>query len=607
MSGIVGLVDGYPVARDLIEALGRLEHRGHDAAGIAVAGPGFGIRKVVGRSAGLDTALDRLDAAPMGGHAGIAQSSWAPFGGAEAPGADPFVWGGVAVVHDGLIQNQRELRMELRLALGANQREMAPSDNDAEGEVIPRLIAAARARGAAPMEAVRWATGRLRGAYSLAVLFQDQPDVLLVANHGSPIVVARNQTGSGVASDPRALRGLCEDYSPLEDGDIAELRPDGVRIHDRGGLLTERHWQKVMPDARVVPEEGYVYRTRGDIAGTRAALVRTDAALRDRAVPGAISAANRLLVLGVGSALRAAETARVWLERLSGLPVDVECAAEYCGRDAPPRQGSVAILVSRTGETADIVLARQMLAAQGLPCVALTEAPHSRLADGAALFWPTNAGPEAAPAATKSFSAQLLALLRLGQRIGAARGTLSGDALAEAELALAEAPVAAALAEAAEARFAAIACRLAQANEALLIGRGGGAAIAADGAQKLRELAQLPAHACAAGQLRHGAIALVHDAMPVIVCAEADARLASTVVDAEEARARGAQVIVLVESRATADFHHVAHDVVALPGRGLANLFAQAMAVQLIAYHTGLALGHDVDRPRNLMHAVGVE
>ena len=264
MSGIVGLVDGSPVARDLIEALGRLEHRGDDAVGMAVAGPGFSVRKLQGRSSGLD-AMFSGDSDAVRGRIGIAQTQWAPFGPTDAPVGDPLVWGGIAVVHDGLIQNRRELRAELRAGLPTNEKML-----DAEGDVIPRLIAAARARGAGPLEAVRWVTGRLRGAYSLAVMFQDDPDVLLVASQGSPVVVARHPTGAGVASDPQALRGLCDDFSHLEEGDIAELRLDGVRILDRGGQVAVRQWQKVVPALEMEPEEGYIYHTRGDIAANAA-------------------------------------------------------------------------------------------------------------------------------------------------------------------------------------------------------------------------------------------------------------------------------------------------------------------------------------------------
>ena len=349
--------------------------------------------------------------------------------------------------------------------------------------------------------------------------------------------------------------------------------------------------------------DDYTYRIRRDIAGTRSALVRTDAALRNRELPPAIAAASRILLLGCGhSAMHAAAAGLAWLERLSGLPCDVEPASAWLSHPSQTKAGTVAIVMSRTGEAADAMTTFRVLRAQSIPSVALTAEPTTHLASQADMLWAAEVGAQSAPTATKSISVQLMALLRFGITLGAARGTLRDAALETAELAIGDAPVAAALAEAAEARYAAIACRLALGRPPLLIGRGGSSAIAAHGAEYLQELAELAPRCHAGVDMAGGVAALVAKGTPVIICAEADTQLTHSVADAAEASAHGAEVIALVESRADWEFERVAHDIVALPGRGFANLFAQLMAIQLIAYHTALSLGMEVDSPDTILN-----
>jgi glucosamine--fructose-6-phosphate aminotransferase (isomerizing) len=586
MCGIVGLVNGHPVARDIATALGRLEYRGYDSAGIAVAGPGFDIRKVAG---GISLLLESLGNG-FAGQAGIGHTRWATRGRAETRDAHPHVWNGVAVVHNGIIENYRSLRDGL-LARGET------FESETDSEVIPHLIAAARAAGAAPLDAVRGACAALQGDYAIAVLFEDVPDRLIVARQGSPVMVARGLRTSAVASDPAALPDLCEDFAALEDGDLAELSAAGIAIYDSDGCLTNRCWRKLVGAEEDALAHAYGSFIRAEIATQPAALRQTEFRLRDLAIPPAVGDAERLVLVGCGSSLHAAAAARPWLECLTGLPCDVEAASEYRTREAPLSRRTAGVLVSRSGETADMLGVMAMLKPRGVPLVSVVNAQHSAMARGADLLWLTEAGREQGLGATKSFTCQMLALIRFGLALGLHRGSVTLDTMVAMERELAAAASVCTRAEALEAQFEAIAERLIRFGETLFIGRGSAAAIAAEGALKLRELSGLRAEATAAGEMSHGVIGMVREDSPVIVCAGAGQHADRTVVNAAEVRARGGYVIALVDDATAAAFAPVADELVVLPGAGLGTLFAQAVAIQLIAVHAAIVLNHPLDRP----------
>jgi glucosamine--fructose-6-phosphate aminotransferase (isomerizing) len=587
MCGIVGLVNGHPVARDIVTALGRLQYRGYDSGGIAVAGPGFDLRKVVG---GISLLMDSIGNG-FAGQAGIGHTRWATRGAAETRNAHPHVWNGVAVVHNGIIENYRSLRDGM-LARG----ETFASETDSE--VIPHLIANARAAGAAPLDAVRGACAELQGDYAIAVLFGDAPDRIIVARQGSPLMVARGTRTSAVASDPAALAGLCDDFAALEDGDLAELSTEGLTIYDSDGCPTSRYWRRV----EGAEDDGLVYAhgsfIRAEIATQPAALRQTDVRLRDLAIPPSVGDAERLVLVGCGSSLHAAAAARPWLECLTELPCDVEAASEYRTREAPLSRRTAAVLVSRSGETADTLGVMALLKARGVPLVAVANVPHSAMALGADLLWPTEAGREQGAGATKSFTCQTLALIRFGLALGLHRGSVTLETMIAVERELAAVAAVCTRAEALEAQFEAIARRLIRCGETLFIGRGSAAAIAAEGALKLKELPCLHAEACASGEMRHGLIRMVREDVPVIVCAGAGQHADRTLEDAATVRALGAYVIVLADDATAAAFAPVADDLVVLPGAGLGTLFAQAVAIQLIAVHAAILLDHPVDRVR---------
>ncbi len=594
MCGIVGLINGHAVAADLITALGRLEYRGYDSAGIAVAGPGFAVHKVAGRAAGLIPGINQT----FGGQAGIAHTRWATHGRAEAHNAHPHVVDGVAVVHNGIIENHAELRAEL---IARGHRFASETDS----EVIPHLIADACAAGAEPAEAVRQACTVLHGAYAIAVLFETAPDRLIVARQGSPVMVARGDGAAAVASDPAALAGFCTEYAALADGDIAELGRDGIAIMDFSGRPVVRKWEDVNEGETGTELRGFTTYTRAEIAAQPEALRRTDAALLPLLLPDAVAAAERIVVVACGSSLFAAATARQWIEQLAGVPCDLEIASEYRTREAPISRGTVAVLVSQSGETADTLAVQTLFREKRVPVVAVVNVAQSQMARDADLVWPTKAGRELGVAATKSFTCQMLALVRFGLALGLARGTVTSCRLAKIEREIAGLPEICHQAEALEPQLAAIARMIAMENEALFLGRGPGAALAAEGALKLKELSYIRAEAYAAGELKHGPIALIREGSPVLACVGEHAE--KTLANAEEVRARGACVVALVGAAEAARFERIAEHCVVLPGSGLGLVFAQAVAVQLIAVHAAEVLGRDVDRPRNLAKSVTVE
>jgi glucosamine--fructose-6-phosphate aminotransferase (isomerizing) len=417
--------------------------------------------------------------------------------------------------------------------------------------------------------------------------------------------VARGEGAAAVASDPTALAGFCSEFTALEDGDVAVLGRDGVVIADRTGQAATRMWQAVNAGEAAGALGTYGTCTRAEIAAQPDALRRTDAALADVALPEAVAAAERLVVVACGSSLYAAATARGWIEALSGVPCDLEIASEYRTRAAPLSRGTVGLLVSQSGETADTLAVQGMLKAKGVPVVAVVNVAHSQMARDAELVWPTRAGRELGVAATKSFTCQLLALVRFGLALGLARGTVTSCKLAKMEREIAGLPEICGAAEALEPQLKAIAQLIALEGEALFIGRGAGAAIAAEGALKLKELSYIHAEAYAAGELKHGPIALIREGSPIVVCA--GEHTDKTVSNAEEVRSRGACVIALCGAEEAPRFQAIAEHTVVLPGSGLGLVFAQAVAVQLISVHAAEALGRDVDRPRNLAKSVTVE
>lgn len=597
MCGIVGLVGEQPIRADLMESLTALEYRGYDSAGAAIAGPGFVVRKVIGAAAELNLALEQ--AAPAG-YVGIAHTRWATHGRSEARNAHPHVWAGIAVVHNGIIENHQELRDAL---VEAGHTFISDTDS----EVIPRLISEAVKAGSGGLAALRQACAQLVGSFALAVLFEDQPDRIFVARRGSPLIVARAATGVvAVSSDPVAVASICNEYVALDDDQFGVLMSGSVRITNDNGVAATLSWTPLETGRTARGAAETDNHTRREIADQPTALQATDALLRHRVPPHFVVGAKRLVVIGCGSSLWAASVARPWIERLAGVPVDLEVASEYRYREPLIVPGSIAVLISQSGETADTLAVLEQLRSRRIPTLAIVNVPHSTLARRADAVWPTCAGREQGVAATKSFTAQLYALVRLGMAIGVCKGEVSGADATQLETELGAAPDACAATLGIEPMLERLGQLIARENEALFLGRSWAAAMAGEAALKLKELSYIRAEAYAAGELKHGPIALVREGSPVILIAASGALLAKSVSAAEEVAARGASVTVLTDAEGAAAFRCIAR-VIVLPGVGIAHVFAQAVAAQLLACHAALALGRNVDRPRNLAKSVTVE
>ncbi len=589
MCGIVGLVNGHPVARDLVAALRRLEYRGHDSAGIAVAGERLDTHKVLGRARDLSALVAAADPA---GHAGIGHTRWATHGRAELRNAHPHCFGGVAVVHNGIIENHAELRAALREA----GHDFA---SETDSEVVPHLIAEALAAGADPLSALADVCDVLEGSFALAVLVEEVPDAIFVARRGSPLLVATGDRVAAVASDAVAFAGLPVRFAALADGEVAELSHDGLRFAVQ--IAEARAWSAPPVAAGTGAAGGFAHDTRREIAEQRAALEATATGLAALDLPGAVRDATRLTVVACGSSLLAAGVARDAIERATRIPVELEVASEYRDRHAAPAAGGVALLVSQSGETADSLAAMDRQEAHGCPTIGVVNVTASAIGRRAA-------GAELGVAATKSFTAQLLALMTLGLRMGRARGTIEAGFDAALSAALDAAPALVEAAQAAEPDCIAIARRIATEGEALFIGRGAGAALAGEGALKLKELSYIRAEGYAAGELKHGPIALIREGSPVIAIAPGGPGLPKLLANMSAVRARGAHVVALTDAAGAAACRGAADGVLVLPGASAEEApFAAAVALQLIAYHVALLLGRDVDRPRNLAKSVTVE
>jgi glucosamine--fructose-6-phosphate aminotransferase (isomerizing) len=620
MCGIVGMVNGHPVAADLVAALGRLEYRGYDSAGVALAGPGLPVHRILGRATDL---VPVLEAEHPQGHAGIGHTRWATHGRAELRNAHPHRYGGVAVVHNGIIENHDALRRQLR-----EKGHHFASDTDSE--VIPHLMSEALAQGRTPVEALLETCRVLKGAYAIAAVTEAEPDRLLVARMGSPLVVARGAGVAATASDPAALAGMAQEYAALAEGEIAELSGQGVHFHPiriqerrsterrqqprpvaverrgQGRRAAQRSWQLIAdPTAARADGRIFTHHTRREIAEQPEALAATDAALRGLALAPAVVACDRFTVIACGSSLFAGAVARDAIERAAGVTVDLEIASEYRDRSAPPQ--GVALLISQSGETADTIAAMGRFRAAGLPAIGMVNVRESAIGRAAEMVWPVTAGQEIGVAATKSFTSQLLALMRFSIALGEARGTGDVDYRAALAKALDAAPGICAEAEKSEPTARILAQRIAGEGEALFIGRGWGAALAQEGALKLKELSYIHAEGYPAGELKHGPIAVVREGSPVIVCTPGDAGQAKVLANASAVAARGARVVALTDAAGAEAASATAAETIILPGDALTAPFAQAVFMQLLAYHTALALGHDVDRPRNLAKSVTVE
>ncbi|MFD0857718.1 glutamine--fructose-6-phosphate transaminase (isomerizing) [Roseovarius aquimarinus] len=607
MCGIVGILGKHEAAPTLVEALKRLEYRGYDSAGIATVNDGtLDRRRAVGKLVNLS---DLLVHEPLAGKSGIGHTRWATHGAPTLGNTHPHRAGRVAVVHNGIIENYRELRAELAKAGIAYQTET-------DTETVALLAQHHLDQGATPEEAVRCTLGRLEGAYALAFLFDGEPDLMIGARKGSPLAIGHGEGEVFLGSDAIALAPMTDRITYLEEGDCAVLTRSSIRITDAEGQPVERQARTIRIDATRVDKAGHKHFMSKEIAEqptvvseTLAAYIANDAGGIN--LPGDgfdFTKVNRIVMASCGTAYYACLTAKYWFEQLAELPVEVDFASEFRYRTPPVTDGTAAIFVSQSGETADTLAALRYCAGRASAILSVTNVPESSIARESDLNLPIFAGAEIGVASTKAFTCQLTVLLLLALKAAHARGKMSDDTLRAKLAALRGLPAIMNQAMAIEDGVRGIAQRLAKSRDALFLGRGVMFPLALEGALKLKEISYIHAEAYASGELKHGPIALIDEAMPVVVMAPKDALFDKTVSNMQEVMARGGKVILVTDAAGAEEASEGVWHTIILPD--IDNEIAPilyALPVQYLAYHTAVAKGTDVDQPRNLAKSVTVE
>jgi glucosamine--fructose-6-phosphate aminotransferase (isomerizing) len=606
MCGIVGILGQRPVASDLVEALARLEYRGYDSAGIVVLESGS-FKRV--RAAGkLSELRRRLNGHKLTGTAGIGHTRWATHGAPTETNAHPHIAGRVAVVHNGIIENFGELKDEL-VAKGVR------FETETDTEVVAQLIDQALDAGGTPHDAVARTLGRLRGAFAFAILFAGEDDLMIGARRGSPLAVGHGEGEMYLGSDAIALAPFTNRVTYLDDGDWVVLTRRGLEVYDSQNRPVVRPIVFTQASSLLADKAGHRHFMAKEIAEQPDVVGHTlaeyvDFAERRVRLPDGLDFArlDRLTVTACGTAFFAGLIAKYWFEKLARLPVEADVASEFRYREAPLGTDGLAIVVSQSGETADTLAALRYCRAQGQLTAAIVNVAQSTIARESDVVVPTFAGPEIGVASTKAFTCQLAVLACLAIAAGRARGTLSSDDETRLVSALAQVPRHLSRILAGEKAIADIARRLAHARDVLYLGRGITYPIALEGALKLKEISYIHAEGYAAGELKHGPIALIDEAVPVVVIAPSDELFDKTMSNMEEVAARGGRIVLITDDKGAAANGARAMDTIAVPeADSFISPFLYALPVQLLAYHAAVFLGTDVDQPRNLAKSVTVE
>ncbi|XOY55666.1 MAG: glutamine--fructose-6-phosphate transaminase (isomerizing) [Rhodobacterales bacterium] len=606
MCGIVGVLGNHEAAPLLVEALKRLEYRGYDSAGIAtINGTTLDRRRAVGKLVNLS---DLLVHDPLAGKAGIGHTRWATHGAPNAGNAHPHKSGGVAVVHNGIIENFRELRADLA-ALGIAH------ETDTDTETVALLANHYITEGLSPRDAAQATIARLHGAYALCFLFEGHDDLLIAARKGSPLAIGHGDGEMFVGSDAIALAPMTDRITYLDEGDWAIITRNSLEIRDAAGNLANRDLRQIHIDAAQVDKGGYKHFMAKEIAeqpqvlqGALNHYINADAT--GMAMPEGLdfTAVNRLTMVACGTAFYACMVAKYWFEQVAGLPVEVDVASEFRYREPPVTDGTMAIFVSQSGETADTLAALRYMAGKAMQIVSVVNVPESSIARESDIALPILAGVEIGVASTKAFTCQLTTLAALVLHAARQRGRIDDTALAGKLAALRALPGLMNTALGIEDRTIALSRDLAEARDILFLGRGAMYPLALEGALKIKEISYIHAEAYASGELKHGPIALVDPHVPVIVMAPRDALFEKTVSNMQEVMARGGKVLLITDSQGAAEAGDGVWQVLLMPvvDPFLAPIL-YALPAQLLAYHTAIAKGTDVDQPRNLAKSVTVE
>jgi glutamine---fructose-6-phosphate transaminase (isomerizing) len=608
MCGIIGIIGREAAAPQLIDALKRLEYRGYDSAGVAtLEGGKLTRRRAEGKLKNLESRLARE---PLNGTIGIGHTRWATHGRPTENNAHPHATDKVAVVHNGIIENFAELRRELE----GNGVKFA---TDTDTEVIAHLVTEEIKRGASPMAAVQAALPRLRGAFALAFLFAGEDDLLIGARKGSPLAVGFGDGAMYVGSDAIALAPFTDKVSYLEDGDWVIVTRSGAEIHDTAGKVAQRALLKSQASMLLIDKGNHRHFMAKEIHEQPEVVGHTLANYLDMAaarialpmqLPFDFRALDRVAIAACGTAYYAGMVARYWFEQFAHLPVDADIASEFRYRDVPLKPGNLTICVSQSGETADTLASLRYAREHKQHALSIVNVPNSSIARESDVVMPTLAGPEIGVASTKAFTCQLAALACLAIAAGRARGVLSASDEKTLAQALIEIPRRLNEALSLEPQLEQLARDLAKSRDVLYLGRGMSFPIALEGALKLKEISYIHAEGYAAGELKHGPIALVDENMPVIVIAPHDKVFEKTFSNMQEVAARGGRLIVMTDAEGARAASGHAAMTLSLPAVHPAVApIVYAVPVQLLAYHTAVLMGTDVDQPRNLAKSVTVE
>jgi glucosamine--fructose-6-phosphate aminotransferase (isomerizing) len=606
MCGIIGILGKEPAAPRLVDALRRLEYRGYDSAGVATLEGGVLTRR---RAEGKLAALDRkLGEEPLYGTAGIGHTRWATHGAPVERNAHPHMAGGVAIVHNGIIENFRELRDEL-------EREGETFESQTDSEVVAHLINRELQRGADPVAAVRESLARLTGAFALAILFSGRDDLMIGARRGSPLAVGYGKGEMFLGSDAMALAPFTDRVTFLDEGDWAVLSHGGATIYDESGAEVKRPIVRTAVSALLIDKGNHrhfmakeIHEQPEVISRTLAHYVRFDR--NSIELPGGglpFDKLSKLTITACGTAFYAALTAKYWFERYAKLPVDVDIASEFRYREAPLPKDGLAVFVSQSGETADTLASLRYCRDNGQLIASVVNVPESSIARESDAVLQTLAGPEIGVASTKAFTCQLSVLACMAIAAGRKRGVLSAADEAELVTALVQVPRLMADVLKREDEFDMLAQTLAKAPLVLYLGRGSNYPLALEGALKLKEISYLHAEGFAAGELKHGPIALIDETVPVIAIAPKDALFEKTVSNLQEVAARGGKLVVFSDAPEAQASVKAQANFVLPAAHSLVNPILYAVPIQLLAYHTAVAMGTDVDQPRNLAKSVTVE
>jgi glucosamine--fructose-6-phosphate aminotransferase (isomerizing) len=606
MCGIIGIVGTSDVVDKVVEGLKRLEYRGYDSAGVATLSQGrIERRRAEGKIENLESLLRH---SPLHGSTSIGHTRWATHGRPSENNAHPHATDKVAVVHNGIIENFRELRAELSAAGHI-------FNTETDTETIAHLLTSLLAAGNGPEEALTQAMARLQGAFSLGIVFADRPGLMAGARRGSPLAVGYGDGEMFLGSDAMALAPYACRISYLEEDDWVMMTPDGAAIYNQQRRVN-RAVRTATPSEVPSGKGPYPHFMMKEIAEQPMVIGNTlrcfinplTRRIELPSLPVDLATLSRLTIIGCGTAFYAGFVAKYWLEQIARLPVELDIASEFRYRAAPLDRGGATVVISQSGETADTLAALRYARVEGHKILAILNVPSSTIGREADAVLRTLAGPEIGVASTKAFTTQLVILLVLSIAAARARGAI--DAEREESLIGALLQVPALMTEVLEhdAKLRSIALKVAESRDVLFLGRGTSYPIALEGALKLKEISYIHAEGYAAGEMKHGPIALIDDGVPVIVVAPSDALFDKTASNLQEVRARGGQVIFLSDAEGIRKLGAEATAVVELPKVDpVVAPILYAVPVQLLAYHAAVAKGTDVDKPRNLAKSVTVE